>query len=391
MNTINDSSLIQGDTCQKFYGADSMPDQTSSIFGAASQNTGHADQKSCLNFLSSPVQIKGRQVRNRLFLAPMAGLGHVAFRELVAEFGGFGLLFSGMCSAKAVPQESRNNSKVFNWRDEELPFLVCQIFGSDPKSMVLAAKRVEKEGYFGVDLNFGCCAVAICKKGSGAALLKVPALARQIVQEVRQSISIPLFVKFRTGWEQSPVNIAEMAAMFEDAGADALVFHPRTAPDRRLRPPKWEDIRLVKEAVSIPVFGNGNIFEVSDCEKMLGISSCDGISIGRMAVARPWIFATLTGEFSEKNSNFEFLQHDNIYRYTAMRMITLLVKHHDEITAVKMFKKFVPYYSAGFKFGHSISKQLLRADSSDGIKRVIDSIFAEPPETVARPNLHLSL
>lgn len=337
-------------------------------------------QRSFQKYLSSPLIIKGRQIKNRLLLAPMAGLGHVAFRELVSEFGGFGLLFTGMCSSKAVPQENRNISKVFKWRDEELSSLVCQIFGSDPISMALAAQRVEKEGFFGVDLNFGCCAVAICKKGSGAALLKEPLLARRIVEEVRKSVSIPLFVKFRTGWEGAALNAAEMAAMFEDAGADALVFHPRTAPDRRLRPPKWEDIRPVKEAVSIPVFGNGNIFEASDCESMVNISSCDGISIGRMAVAKPWIFAELTRGFSPDS---------DIYRHTAMRMIELLVKHHDEITAVKMFKKFVPYYAAGFKFGHSISKQLIRQDSSDAIMRAIDLIFAEPPETVSRPNLHL--
>ncbi|MBF0234513.1 MAG: tRNA-dihydrouridine synthase family protein [Desulfamplus sp.] len=345
--------------------------------------------RSCQKYLSSPVSIKGRQIKNRLFLAPMAGLGHVAFRELVSDFGGFGLLFTGMCSAKAVPQENRNISTVFKWRDDELPYLVCQIFGSDPTSMALAAQRIEKEGFFGVDLNFGCCAAAICKKGSGAALLKDPKLARQIVEAVRKNVSIPLFVKFRIGWETNPldaaIDAAQMAVMFEEAGADALVFHPRTAPDRRLRPPKWDYISKIKEAVSIPVFGNGNIFEASDCEKMLNMSGCDGISIGRMAVARPWIFASLTCGFSPD---------PDIYRRTAIRMITLLIKHQDERTAVKMFKKFVPYYAAGFKFGHSISKQMLKPDTPDGILKAIDGIFlssGEPPETVDRPNLHLFL
>jgi len=320
----------------------------------------------------------------------MAGLGNVAFRELVAEFGGFGLLFTGMCSAKAVHQENRYISKVFKWRDEELPFLVCQLLGGDPDSMALAAERVQREGFFGVDLNFGCCAAAICKKGGGASILKDPALAKRIVAAVRERVSIPLFVKFRTGWERDPLRAskeaAQMAASFEEAGADALIFHPRMAPDRRLRPPKWEDIRLVKEAVSIPVFGNGNIFETSDCEKMVNISSCDGISIGRMAVARPWIFATITDGFSPESSS-----NSGIYRYTAMRMMRLLLEHHDERTAVKMFKKFVPYYSAGFKFGHSISKQLLKTDSPDEILRAVDAVFATPPETTARPNMHLSL
>ncbi|MBF0378749.1 MAG: tRNA-dihydrouridine synthase family protein [Desulfamplus sp.] len=340
-------------------------------------------------FISSPITIREKQVNNRLFLAPMAGLGNVAFREMVAEFGGFGLLFTGMCSAKAVPQENRNISTVFKWRNEELPYLVCQIFGSEPKAMALAAKRIEKEGFFGVDLNFGCCAAAICKKGSGAALLKEPELAKNIVKEVRNSVSIPLFVKFRSGWYDNPIDAAmhavNMAVMFEEAGADALVFHPRVAPDRRLRPPKWEHIKLIKDAVSIPVFGNGNIFEPADCEKMLNLSGCDGISIGRMAVAKPWIFSTIANGFSPD---------DNIYSNTANRMITLLLKHYDERTAVKMFKKIVPYYSAGFKFGHSISKQLLKPDNSGEIYKVIDELFTKSSqniETIERPNLHLFL
>ncbi|MBF0210394.1 MAG: tRNA-dihydrouridine synthase family protein [Desulfamplus sp.] len=347
-------------------------------------------KESFQKFLASSITIGGKEVKNRLFLAPMAGLGHVAFRELISQFGGFGLLFTGMCSAKALPQENRNISAVFKWRDEELEYLVCQIFGSEPKSMALAAKRIEKEGFFGVDLNFGCCAAAICKKGAGAALLKEPNLAKDIVKAVRDAVSIPVFVKFRSGWDSDPlsaaIDSAKMAEAFEKAGADALVYHPRVAPDRRLRPPKWEHIKLIKDIVSIPVFGNGNIFEPLDCEKMLKESGCDGISIGRMAVAKPWIFSSIAG-----NSLSEY---ENIYHHTATCMLNLLLKHYDEKVAVKMFKKFVPYYAAGFKFGHSISKQLLRADRACEIKQAIDAIFKEPfeqPEAIDRPNLHLLL
>lgn len=335
--------------------------------------------------LLSSLSIGEKQIKNRLFLAPMAGLGHVAFRELVAEFGGFGLLFTGMCSAKAVPCENRNISTVFKWRDEELPWLVCQIFGSEPENMVKAAQRIEREGFFGVDLNFGCCAAAICKKGSGAALLKNPDMARQIVEKVRDAVNIPLFVKFRTGWDSNPEKAADMAAMFEKAGADALVFHPRVAPDRRARPPKWQHIKYVKEAVSIPVFGNGNIFDARDCEKIVEQSDCDGISIGRMAVARPWIFATLTNTLDSDTPLHGF----NIHHHTASRLIDLLLKHHDERTSVKMFKKFVPYFTAGFKFGHNICHQLLKGDSTSEIKQIIDLLLDPLPETVERPNLHL--
>jgi len=212
-------------------------------------------------YLLQDLTIKNHIIHNRIVLAPMAGLGHIALRQLISEFGGFGLLFTGMCSAKAVPHENPNTSLVFKWRQEELKYLVCQIFGSDPKSMAKAAERIEKENFFGVDLNFGCSVAAICKKGCGAALLRDPDLSSKIVKAVRESVSFPVFVKFRTGWDDNPQFAVDMAKRFEDAGADALTFHPRVAPDRRSRPPQWEIIKHVRQAVHIPVFGNGNLFE----------------------------------------------------------------------------------------------------------------------------------
>ena len=323
-----------------------------------------------------------KTIKNRLVLAPMAGLGHVAFRELVAEFGGFGLLFTGMCSAKALPHENPVTSPVFKWRQQELSSLVCQIFGSDPLSMAQAAQRVEREGFFGVDLNFGCSVAAICKRGCGAELLKTPDLAVEILARVRASVSIPVFVKFRTGWTNDPVPAIDLAKRLEDAGADLLVFHPRVAPDRRSRPPRWEHIALIKKAVTIPVFANGNIFDRNDMSTVLEQTGCDGISLGRMAVARPWIFAEWTKKFKPNLST---------YQHTAVRMTELLLKYHGEKFAVKLYKKFIPYFSANFRFGHSICKELLRADTMLELRNNIDEVFKRNPETIARPNLNLFL
>ena len=125
-------------------------------------------------YLVRPLAIGNRIISNRMVLAPMAGLGHIAFRQLVTRFSGFGLLFTGMCSAKAVPHENPEKSHIFSWRPEELGHTVCQIFGAEPEIMARAARRIEAEGFFGVDLNFGCSVAAICKKGCGAALLKTP-------------------------------------------------------------------------------------------------------------------------------------------------------------------------------------------------------------------------
>ena len=333
-------------------------------------------------YLLKNLTIKDKILHNRLVLAPMAGLGHIALRQLISEFGGFGLLFTGMCSAKAIPSENSNVSPVFSWRPEELEYLVCQIFGSEPESMAKAAIRIEREGFFGVDLNFGCSVAAICKQGCGAALLKNPELSSSIVKSVRKSVSIPLFVKFRLGWDNNPQFAVDMARRFEDAGADALTFHPRIAPDRRTRPPLWDAITLVRQAVEIPVFGNGNLFVKEDAEKMMELTSCQGLSVGRMAVARPWLFSQWAKGFSPGK---------DIFYTTAMRMAQILLDHYTDYFSVKLFKKFSPYFCANFKFGHHILKKLNHAQTMDDIKNNLDLICESDPETLSRPNLNLFL
>ncbi|MDD9301547.1 MAG: tRNA-dihydrouridine synthase family protein [Desulfobacter sp.] len=315
-----------------------------------------------------------------MVLAPMAGLGHIAFRQMVTEFGGFGLLFTGMCSAGAVPHENPRISQVFSWRPQELDHTVCQIFGSTPQSMALAAKRIEDEGFFGVDLNFGCSVAAICKRGCGAALLKTPDLAAQIVSEVRKAVSCPVFVKYRTGWENNPEFAAAMGNRFEQTGADGLTFHPRVAPDRRSRTPQWEIIGQVQDAVNIPVFGNGNLFEIQDGMKMIDQTQCQGLSLGRMAVARPWIFAQWTQGLEPK---------EEIYYETAMRMAQLLTTHYEDFFALKMFKKFAPYFCANFKFSHSILKKMMKADTMDALKENIKVQLMPCPQTLSVPNINL--
>lgn len=202
----------------------------------------------------------------------------------------------------------------------------------------------------------------------------------EIVAAVRRTVSCPLFVKYRTGWSDDPAFAVSMGQAFEAAGADALTFHPRVAPDRRSRAPKWEVIGKVKAAVNIPVFGNGNLFTPEDGIKMADTTGCDGLSLGRMAVARPWIFAQWTKGFAPS---------PRIYHDTAMRMADLLALYHEDYFAVKMFKKFAPYFCANFKFSQSILKQLIKADTVDQLKENIHRLLGEPPEVLGVPNINL--
>ncbi|MDL2286554.1 tRNA-dihydrouridine synthase family protein [Desulfococcaceae bacterium OttesenSCG-928-F15] len=347
--------------------------------GIQKENSGDSllsEQEKLKELLTRPLVIAGRSIPRRLALAPMAGLGHLAFREYLSEFGGYGLLFTEMCSARALPHENPAVSEVFRWRKEELPHLVCQIVGNDPEEMARAAMRIEAEGFFGVDLNFGCSVAAICKQNAGAALLKNPDQALAIVKEVRKSVKIPLSVKFRTGWEDKPEQAVAFAKKLEDAGCDFLTFHPRVAPDRRTRPPRWEYIARVKEAIRIPLFGNGNVFTENCALRMFETTGCDGISLGRMAVAKPWIFALWTGELKTLPSTPDFLLH--IYK--------VYVRHFGEIRGMRLFKKILPYVFSLYPFGHSMCIKIRSAENEGELAGHIREVFCEKPKALSYPN-----
>ncbi len=329
--------------------------------------------------LDHPLEIGGKQIQNRLALAPMSMLGNVAFRELLASFGGYGLLFSEMCNAARIPTENPKVSGYFRWRDQEKSHLIFQIVGSDPKTMADAARRIEHENFFGVDINFGCSANSICRQHCGAAVLNNPNHAVKIVSSVRKAVSIPLFVKFRIGWKDDPAIPVDLAKRFEDAGADALTFHPRVSPDRRARHPKWEYIGFVKDAVTIPVFGNGNIFDAKDCLTMLQTTHCDGIAIGRLAVAKPWIFA----EFSRR-----IIPDPGIYPETALKLTELIEKHFDLPMGLRRYKKFAQYFSGNFLFGNTLYNRIKNADCMDAIREIVKDFFTYPPALRLRPNMN---
>lgn len=348
-------------------------------------------QERLQQLIQRPLQIGTRLLNNRLVFAPMSGLGHVAFRELLADYGHYGLLFSEMSSAKAIPQENRLVSPVFRWRDEESHLLVWQILGNSPGDMAKAAKRIEQEGFFGVDINFGCSVARICKRGMGAYLLKKPDQAMDIIKAVRDAVDIPIWVKFRTGWldaknriKLEPADLCDkavnFACMLEAAGADAITFHPRVAPDRRTRPPKWTHIAKIKQAVNIPVFGNGNVFDESDCYDMFDQTACDGISLGRIALAKPWFFASLNGMFAAD---------DNTYSEAIFRYIHLLEKHYDPQQAIKRFYKYSRYYCASFRFGNTLRAKIRKSKSFDEIKCVLNKFFENSLMLNQRPNENL--
>ena len=172
----------------------------------------------------------------------------------------------------------------------------------------------------------------------------------------------------------------DQARKFEDAGADALTFHPRVAPDRRARPPKWEYIARVKAAVKIPVFGNGDVFSREDCRKMVKETGCDGVAIGRMGIARPWLFAEWTEGLKVGS---------DIYLDTAIKLSKLLLKHYDPVKALRRFKRYALYFSANFRFGHTLYTRIHSAESMTTVQSVLRNFIGTVPDLASSPNMNL--
>lgn len=360
-------------------------------------SSGELDRRALALFLSSPLGIGNSRISGRLCLAPMAGLGHVAFREVMAGYGGQGLLFTGMMNARALPTENPCTSSVFRWREAELPYLVGQIFGNEPAVMASAARRLEDAGFFGVDINMGCSVSAIMKRGCGAALLREPERAIAIVRAVRKAVHFPLFIKFRSGFSADISPALELARCFEEEGADALTFHPRIAPDRRTQRPRLEHLRQVKEHVGIPVFGNGDVFTPADCVAMLERSGCDGVAVGRMAVARPWLFAAWAGN-SGRCVNENPTENPALWREAPFLLMNAVERHFDPALPVQgnatrslnYVRKFLLYFAANFTWGNILLSRWLKGQSIAEIREAVArdlERFPEEQQVTERPNM----
>lgn len=332
------------------------------------------------DLLNRPLRIGSRTLSSRLVSAPMVFVGNIAQRALVDGYGGCGLFFSEMCSSGRIPHERPANSLFYTWRSEERERLVVQIVGSDKNKMADAARRIEGEGLFGVDINMGCSSRAICLTRAGAALLKEPDEALAIVDAVRAAVEFPLMVKYRIGWRDDPEASIRMAKRFESVGVDALTFHPRVAPDKRTRPPKWDYIRRVKEAVSVPVFGNGNVFSREDCLKMLTTTGCDGVSLGRIAIARPWVFSDWTRGGRMK---------ETVFIDALNRLSGLMERYFPAAQALRRFQRMAEYFCTNFRFGHSLHKAILGARNMEDIQTALHAFFSRPLDLALHPNLNL--
>lgn len=224
-----------------------------------------------------------------LFLAPMAGLTHVAFRQLIAELGGCSIFYTEMLNSRIVANQSIKDDIFLKKGAIDRP-LVAQLVGNDAATMVKAAVILQKEGFDGIDINMGCSRKAITKHGWGAAMLNDPDHALEIVRSVRDAVCGFLSVKLRSIEDHNEQKLIDFCKRLEENGVDLVVVHPRTPKDGFKRPARWEEIKRVVQELAIPVVGNGDIVTVEDILRMHEETGCSGVMIGRAAVIRPWIF-----------------------------------------------------------------------------------------------------
>jgi nifR3 family TIM-barrel protein len=218
----------------------------------------------------------------------MAGITDLSFRRIAKSFGA-DLVTSEMVSAEGLVRKRASTRFLLNSHPEEKP-LAVQLFGSDPSVMSEAARIAEDEGADIIDLNMGCPVPKVLRQGAGAQLLRQPARVKQIVEAVRKVVSIPVTVKTRSGWSKSQINISEVARAAEDGGADAITIHPRTAKQGFSGKADWYLIAEIKEAVTIPVIGNGDVTRPEQVQEMRQLTGCNGVMIGRGTMGNPWIF-----------------------------------------------------------------------------------------------------
>ena len=314
------------------------------------------------------MKIGNIKLEDPYILAPMAGVTDLPFRLLCKEQGA-GLLCMEMISAKALQYKNKNTKALLVIHPEEYP-VSLQLFGSDPDIVSEMAKGIEELPFQILDINMGCPVPKVVKNGEGSALMKNPKLVYQIVSKTVKAIRKPVTVKIRKGFDDMHVNAAEIAKIVEEAGGAAVAVHGRTREQYYSGKADWEVIRQVKEAVSIPVIGNGDVVSGETALAMMKQTGCDGVMIGRAAQGNPWIFRELA-EYGKTGVHLERPAKE-MRKNAMLRHARLQIEFKGEYLGIREMRKHVAWYTKGMEGSAKLREAINRVESYDELEELLN-------------------
>ena len=319
------------------------------------------------------MKIKDVEIKNGICLAPMAGIADRAFRELCINYGA-GYVVSEMVSAKGFTMGDKKSRQLLVLGERENPAAI-QIFGDDPEIMAEAAEKCLEFNPQVIDINMGCPAPKIAMNGGGASLMKKPELTGEIIKAVSGTVSIPVTVKIRKGWDDNSVNAVQIAQIAEKSGASAVTVHGRTRMQMYSGNVDYDIIARVKQAVSIPVIGNGDIRDEQSAAIMLEKTNCDGIMIGRGALGNPWLFQRLNAYLGECRVLPEVSVNEKMV--VMLKHVEKIIEYKGEYTAIREARHHAAYYTKGIRGGAAFRREIGQLESFEQLQELAYKIAKE--------------
>src|SRR5579862_8402276 len=316
------------------------------------------------------LQIRDVVIKPAHILAPMAGITDTVFRRFIKRLGGCGLIMTEFVSSEGMIRPNFRTQRYLFYQEEERP-ITAQIFGADPSHLADAARQIEDLGFDMVDLNMGCPAKKVVKCG-GSGLLRDLRLVEDILRSIRAAVKIPFTIKIRSGWSEEEIVAVQVARLAEDCGVEALAVHPRTRLQGFSGRARWDVIQQVKQAVGIPVIGNGDVFKPEDALALREQTGCDAVMIGRAAASNPWVFR----QMAEYSATGTYREPTDVDRYEMIRTYFTMLVAEGIPGAIGKMKQFASWFTHGVRNGTELRRQVQSAKQTGEVIDRVDAFFA---------------